>query len=100
VSRRSQELGIRLALGALPEVVLRLVVRQSLHLTTTGLVAGLAGAVLLGRLVRQQLYAVTPLDPLTLVLVAATLMVTAIVASVVPARRAARLDPARSMRGE
>jgi putative ABC transport system permease protein len=100
VSQRSQELGIRLALGALPEAVQRLVVWQSVHLTTTGLVAGLAGAVLLARLVRRQLYAVTPLDPLTLVVVSATLTLTAVVASVVPARRAARLDPARSMRGE
>jgi putative ABC transport system permease protein len=100
VSQRAQEMGIRLALGAVPAAVLRLVVRQSLGLTGTGLVAGLIGAVLLARTIRQQLYAVTPLDPVTLAIVAATLTITAVVASLGPARRAARLDPARSMRAE
>jgi predicted permease len=100
VTQRSHEMGVRLALGALPGAVQRLVVRQSLRLTTTGLVAGLAGAVLLARVVQRQLYAVTPLDPLTLVIVAVTLGVTAVVASLIPAQRAARLDPAKSLRGE
>ena len=100
VSQRAQEMGIRLALGARPQSVVQLVVGQSLRLTTMGLVAGLGGAVLLARALQQQLYAVTPMDPLTLVAVAITLGLTAVLASLLPARRVARLDPARSLRNE
>jgi predicted permease len=100
VSQRSQEMGIRLALGARPRSVVALVLSHSLRLTTVGLVGGLAGAVLLGRLLQQQLYAVTPVDPMTLSGVAIALALTALTASLGPARRAARLDPARSLRGD
>lgn len=100
VSQRSQELGIRLALGARPRSVVNLVVGHSLKLTTMGLVAGLVGAVLLARTLQQQLYAVTAMDPVTLTGVALALALTAVVASLLPARRAARLDPARSLRGD
>lgn len=100
VSRRSQEMGIRLALGARPQSVVGLVVGHSLKLTMAGLLLGLLGAVLLGQTLQQQLYAVTAMDPATLTAVALTLAITAVIASLLPARRAASLDPARSLRGE
>jgi ABC-type antimicrobial peptide transport system permease subunit len=100
VSQRAQEMGIRLALGARPRAVVGLVMGQSLKLTALGLAVGLLGAVLLARMVQLQLYAVTAMDPATLVAVALTLAITAVIASLLPARRAASLDPSRSLRGE
>ena len=93
-------MGIRLALGARPQSVVGLVVGHSLKLTTAGLLLGLLGAILLGQTLQQQRYAVTALDPATLAAVALTLATTAVIASLLPARRAASLDPARSLRGE
>ena len=100
VSQRAQEMGIRLALGARPRSLVQLVVGHSLRLTTVGLAAGLIGAVTLARSLQTQLYAVTAADPVTLAGVALALACTAGVASLLPARRAARLDPARSLKGE
>ena len=103
-SQRTQEIGIRMALGARPSSVLRLVVGQALALTAVGLAIGLAGALLLGRVLSQMLEAllfqVTPLDLFTLAIVPFVLLLVAIVATVIPATRAMRIDPIEALRSE
>jgi ABC-type antimicrobial peptide transport system permease subunit len=98
VTQRQRELGVRLALGARPRELLRLIVRRGLLLAAIGTVLGAAGAIGLGRFLAGVLYGVTPGDPLTLLGVATVLMVVAAVASWVPARRASRVDPAVTLR--
>jgi putative ABC transport system permease protein len=100
VSRRSQELGIRMALGATRRDVLRLVVKGALVLALAGVAVGLVGAVALARLMTGLLYGVTPLDPVTLVGVAFVLAAVAVVASFLPARRATRIDPMTALRND
>lgn len=100
VSRRSQELGIRMALGATRGDVLRLVVKGGLGLALVGVVVGLAGAAGLARLMTGLLYGVTPADPVTLGGVAFVLLAVAVLASVVPARRATRIDPMTALRND
>jgi predicted permease len=99
VSRRRQEFGIRLALGALPISVLRGVLADTLRLVIAGAVVGLPGAWLVSRLMRDLLFGVTPEDPVTFVAMVAVLGATAMIAAYVPARRASRLDPSRTLRG-
>jgi putative ABC transport system permease protein len=98
VTRRTREIGIRIALGAGRGQVLRLVLRESLWLSLTGLAIGLAGALLLTRLLATFLYGVRPGDPMTLAGVSLLLALTAVMASYLPARRAMKADPARSLR--
>lgn len=93
VAQRTRELGIRAALGSTPATTLRLVLGQGLGLTGLGVVAGLAGASGLTRLLRSLLYGISPLDPLTWLLVTAGMAAVAAVAILVPAGRAARVDP-------
>jgi predicted lysophospholipase L1 biosynthesis ABC-type transport system permease subunit len=98
VSERAHEMGIRLALGADRPTILKLVLGQGLLLTAIGLSAGLAGAVLLTRTLSNLVYGVGTLDPLTFAAVPAILSAVALLASVIPARRAASLDPIATLR--
>jgi predicted permease len=100
VARRRHEVGIRLALGAEPAAVRALFVRQGLLLTSLGGILGLASSVALSRWISSLLYGVTALDPLTYALSGATLAGAAMLASVVPARRAASVDPMETLRSD
>ncbi len=100
VSRRTRELGIRLALGARPGQVVRLVLRRTLALTGLGLVLGLGAALLLGDVLRALVYEVSPSDPLTLCALVAALFMLAALAGWLPARRATRVDLLSALRAE
>ena len=100
VSQRVRELGIRIALGATNESILKLILGQGLMLVGLGLAVGIVGALLLTRVLTSMLYGVTPADLPTLILVPVTLAATAMLASYFPARRAARVDPVTAMRSE
>jgi putative ABC transport system permease protein len=100
VSRRTHEIGLRMALGARRGDVLRTVLRQGLTLALLGLALGLAGALAGTRILRSLLYEVSPTDPLTFVCVSLFLAGTALLAAYVPARRAARIDPMAALRYE
>jgi putative ABC transport system permease protein len=100
VSQRTRELGIRIALGAQRDRVVRLVIRQGLGLTLAGIVIGIAGAYGLTRLIASLLFGVAPADPLTFGAVAAIFVIVACLASYLPARRAAAVDPIIAMRAE
>jgi predicted permease len=100
VSQSTREVGIRMALGATPREILMLIVRQGLVVTVIGVVAGLAGAFVLTRFMNTLLFGVHATDPLTFVAIAAALAMVAVLASYVPARRAARVDPMVSLRSE
>jgi predicted permease len=100
VSERRHEIGIRLALGARPGAILRMVLRQGLELAMAGAAVGLAGALLVSHLMAGLLYGVTPTDPATFAGVTAVLTAAALVACFLPAWRAMRLDPLVAMRDE
>jgi putative ABC transport system permease protein len=100
VTERSRELGVRIALGADRSDVLRLVLKQGMRLAVLGIGVGLAAALALTRLIESQLYGVTATDPGTFALVAVVLAATALVANLIPAIRATRLDPAAVLREE
>jgi predicted permease len=100
VARRTREMGVRLALGARPSQVLGLVVGQGTRAVAVGGALGLLGAFALGRALASLLYGVRPADPATLAAVALTIAAAGVVASLAPARRAARLDPALALRDE
>jgi putative ABC transport system permease protein len=97
VTRRTREIGVRIALGATPDRVLLLVVGQGLRIAGAGIAAGLVCAALLARSAPLALYGVTPLDPRTYAGVMLLLTLTAALAAYVPARRAVRIDPARAL---
>src|SRR5207244_4371005 len=100
VSRRTAELGVRIALGARPAAVVRMVVRQGALLTLAGIGLGVVGAVLLTRYLRALLYGVSPTDPVAFAAMAGLLLALALAASYLPARRAARVDPMVALRSE
>jgi putative ABC transport system permease protein len=100
VAQRTQEIGVRMALGARPLHVLRLVFGQSLGMLLIGTVIGLAGAFALTRLMRTLLFEITATDPLTYVTVIGLLTVVALLACYIPARRAAKVDPLIALRYE
>jgi len=100
VSQRTSEIGIRVALGAQRRDVLRMVIKQAVGLALLGIVVGLVTALALGWLLRNLLFGVGAADPLTFGVVAFVLLAVAFLASFVPARRAARVDPMEALRYE
>jgi ABC-type antimicrobial peptide transport system permease subunit len=100
VSQQRREIGIRLALGAQLSAMTRMFVRHALLVTAVGVLIGLTASVGLMRLMGSLLFGVSPLDPLTYVAVPAVLTAAAAVASYLPARRAAAVDPMETLRGE
>ena len=100
VSRRTREIGIRVALGATRGEVARLVVREALVMTGVGVALGLAAALGLSRFMASVLYEVKPGDPLTYVAVAGILLAVAVLATLIPARRATGVDPLVALRAE
>jgi predicted permease len=98
VAQQSKEIGIRIALGASSSEVLRGVVGRALALAGIGVIAGLAAALALGRVIRNQLFAVNVFDPVTMITVVAVLIGSAALASLLPARRAAAVDPVTAFR--
>jgi putative ABC transport system permease protein len=100
VTQRTREIGLRMALGAQPEDVLRVVVGHGLRLVLFGLCIGVAAAFVVTRWMSSVLFDVKPTDPLTFAAVAALLTVVAFLASYVPARRAMRVDPMVALRYE
>jgi putative ABC transport system permease protein len=100
VSRRTQEIGIRVAIGASPGAVLRLVARQGFVLAGIGIAIGLVVAFLSSSLVSILLFGITPTDPIVFVGVPLLLAVVAAVASYIPARRALKIDPLVALRQE
>jgi predicted lysophospholipase L1 biosynthesis ABC-type transport system permease subunit len=100
VSSRTHEIGIRMALGALPKRVLGQVLRESLVLVALGLAIGIPAALVCGRIVSSQLYGVKADNPVLMIGTAMVLVATALGAAFLPARRAAHLDPAGTLRQE
>jgi putative ABC transport system permease protein len=100
VSRRTHEIGVRMALGAKPADVVRLVVRQGMSVALVGGAVGVVGALALTRLMTRLLYGVAPSDPATFAAVSGILVLVALVGSYLPARNAARVDPLLALRGE
>jgi putative ABC transport system permease protein len=99
-SRRTHEVGIRLALGAVPNDVVRMVLRGGILLAASGLAAGLCGFLLLARLLSSMLYGVSPYDPVTIGIGIGLVAMSATVAAFLPARRASRVDPIEALREE
>jgi len=100
VSQRTQEIGIRMALGARRAQVLAMVLRQGLGMVALGLAAGIAAAFAAGRFLSGFLFETSPSDPVTFAAVLLVLVVAALIASFLPARRAASIDPTHALRSE
>jgi predicted permease len=100
VNRRTREFGLRMALGARPRQIERLILGESLRLAAIGVPIGLAGLAVAARYTRSMLLGVTPLDPLSYGLSAAAVMALALAAAWLPARRATRVDPMEALRSE
>jgi putative ABC transport system permease protein len=100
VRRRVREIGIRVALGAEVKDILRLIVTEGMKPALIGLVLGVAGALALGRVLASFIYGIAAYDPLTFAAVAAMLAAVALLASIIPAYRAARIEPTRALREE
>jgi ABC-type antimicrobial peptide transport system permease subunit len=98
VSQRTQEIGVRLALGAEPGKVQKMVVLQGARIAVAGVVIGVAGAVGLTRFLQGLLYETEPLDPVAFVATSLVLLCVGLLASYIPARRASLVDPIKSLR--
>jgi ABC-type antimicrobial peptide transport system permease subunit len=100
VTRRTREIGIRVALGAAPRSITWLIMREVVTLIAVGVALAVPAIWVLTRLVESQLYGVTPLDPVTIGLAIAVLSLVAVAAGLLPARRATRVDPLVALRYE
>lgn len=100
VAQRTREFGVRIALGATPATILKMVLRQGLVTVVIGMTIGLAGSFLLTRTMRSLLFEISPNDPITIVVIALLVIVVAALASYIPARRATRVDPMVALRYE
>jgi ABC-type antimicrobial peptide transport system permease subunit len=100
VGGRTQELGVRIALGARPSNILGWVMRYGLRLALVGLAIGVVGSAITSRYARSMLFGVEPLDPLTYVGTISVLLIVALGAALLPAWRATRVDPVESLRAE
>jgi ABC-type antimicrobial peptide transport system permease subunit len=100
VARRTNEIGVRMALGARTRQVLFMILRESSWLALLGITAGLAAALALTRFVRSMLYGLQPNDSATLIAATLLLLIIAITAAYGPARRASRIDPMQALRHE
>lgn len=100
VTERRREIGIRVALGASARGIVQLVLRQGMAITIAGIAVGVVGALALGRVVQSLLFGVTPTDPVTYVAVSTTIVVVALVACLIPAQRAMRVDPLVAIRND
>jgi len=100
VAQRTQEIGVRIALGATGGQILKMVLGQGLVTVALGIAVGLAGSLFLTRTMRSMLFEVSPNDPLTIVGITLLLVLIAMLASYIPARRATRVDPMIALRYE
>jgi ABC-type antimicrobial peptide transport system permease subunit len=100
VANRTNEIGIRLALGAQPRQVLTMILREATWISLAGITVGLVAALLLARLVKSMLYGLQPADPISLISGAALLIAVGLAASWLPARRAASVQPVEALRHE
>ena len=100
VSKRTREIGIRIALGAQRRDVLWLVMKEGAKFSFAGIVLGLAGAFLVSRLLSSELFGITPMDPITYIGVAGVMTVVTLLACYIPTRRAMRVDPLIALRYE
>jgi putative ABC transport system permease protein len=98
VSQRTQEIGIRVALGATAVDILKLILRNGMILAGTGIIIGLVGAIALSRLMTGLLFGITATDTLTFAGVSITMLLVALAASYLPARRATKIDPLEALR--
>jgi ABC-type antimicrobial peptide transport system permease subunit len=100
VHRRTNEIGVRMALGASMQSVCRMVLREVLVLVISGAAVGIAAALMAAGIVRGLLFGLTPTDPISIAMATATLVAIALLAGYLPARRASRLEPVRALRCE
>jgi putative ABC transport system permease protein len=100
VSQRTQEIGIRMAIGATARDILKLVFQQGMLPLGIGLTIGLAGSLAVNRLLKAELVQISPADPITLVIASAALILAALLGCLIPARRAMRVDPMVALRHE
>jgi len=98
VAQRSREIGVRAALGAQVRDIVRLVLRQSMAIALSGVAAGIIASFWIAQALRQFLYGVSPRDAVSFAVVALVLLVVAAIATIVPARRAASVDPVKVLR--
>jgi predicted lysophospholipase L1 biosynthesis ABC-type transport system permease subunit len=99
-AQRTREIGIRVALGAQRSNVLQLVLSQGVRLTVIGAIAGVLGSLALARLLKSELFGIKPTDPVTLISAAVLMLLVALAACYLPARRATRIDPLEALRHE
>ncbi|MBM3761217.1 MAG: FtsX-like permease family protein [Acidobacteria bacterium] len=100
VAQRTREIGIRLAVGAQPSEVLWMILRHSLLLVSAGIIGGIVGAIVVTSSLRQLLFNTSPYDPATFIVIALVFLLTAAISGLIPARRAASIDPAITLRAD